>query len=192
MKQRGLLIWVLVCIIIVFALWMGAINPLTMGIYDWRNTYLPNFSYSYDDYIIYIPIVVMFGLAIANVKSYSGWKRMLVLAIFSFALMLIIVNILKSITGILRPDGSDFYSFPSGHTAAAFTASTLLYKEYGYRVKWTSVFIYLTAVAVGVTRMLNNRHWLSDVLAGALIGITSVLIIYYFANLMKVRKQPKQ
>ena len=189
MKQRGLLIWLIACIIIIFALWMGAIDTLSMNVYDWRNTYFHSFHYSYDDYIIYIPILVMFGLAIGKIKSYSGWRRMLVLAIFSFALMLIVVNILKSITGILRPDGSDFYSFPSGHTAAAFTASTLLYKEYGYRKKWTSIFIYSSAVAVGVTRMLNNRHWLSDVIAGALIGITCVLIIYYFADLMLKRKQ---
>ena len=188
MKSRGLLIWVIVCAIVVFALWLGVINSLSADVYDWRNTYYPSFDYSYDDYIIYVPIVVMFGLSIGGNKSRSGWKRMLVLAIFSFALMLIVTNILKSICGILRPDGSDFYSFPSGHTAAAFTASTLLYKEYGYRVKWTAVLIYFTAVAVGITRMLNNRHWLSDVLAGALIGITCVLVIYYFAGLMKARK----
>ena len=188
MKSRGLLIWVIVCAIVVFALWLGVINSFSADVYDWRNTYYPSFDYSYDDYIIYVPIVVMFGLSLAGNKSRSGWKRMLVLAIFSFALMLIVTNILKSITGIMRPDGSDFYSFPSGHTAAAFTASTLLYKEYGYRVKWTAVLVYFTAVAVGLTRMLNNRHWLSDVLAGALIGITCVLVIYYFAGLMKARK----
>ncbi len=188
MKSRGLLIWVIACAIVVFALWLGVINSFSADVYDWRNTYYPNFDYSYDDYIIYVPIVVMFGLSLAGNKSRSGWKRMLVLAIFSFALMLIVTNILKSITGIMRPDGSDFYSFPSGHTAAAFTASTLLYKEYGYRVKWTAVLVYFTAVAVGLTRMLNNRHWLSDVLAGALIGITCVLVIYYFAGLMKARK----
>ncbi len=189
MKQGALIIWVLVCVAVVFVLWMGVINPISVEAYNWRNTFFPNFSYRYDDYIIYVPIVVMFGMAIGGVKSYDGWKRMLVLSLFSFALMLIVVNILKSITGILRPDMSDYYSFPSGHTAAAFTASTLLYKEYGYRLKWTSIFIYSTAVAVGITRMLNNRHWLSDVLAGALIGITCVLIIYYFGNLMRAKKQ---
>ena len=192
MKAKVLLIWVVVCAVVVFALWMGVINSLSVGVYDWRNTYLPTFSYSYDDYIIYIPILVMFGLTLAGNVSRSGWKRMLVLAIFSFALMLIVVNILKSITGILRPDGSDFYSFPSGHTAAAFTASTLLYKEYGYRVKWTAVLVYFTAVAVGITRMLNNRHWLSDVIAGALIGITCVLVIYYFAGLMRPRRSQRE
>ena len=189
MKPKQLLIWVIVCTVVVLALWLGVISDPSDAVYEWRNTYAPNFSYNYDDYIIYVPIVVMFGLAIGGNKSRSGWKRMLVLAIFSFALMLIVTNILKSICGILRPDGSDFYSFPSGHTAAAFTASTLLYKEYGYRVKWTAILVYFTAVAVGLTRILNNRHWLSDVLAGALIGITCVLVIYYFAGLMQDRRK---
>ena len=129
MKSRGLLIWVIACAIVVFALWLGVINSFSADVYDWRNTYYPNFDYSYDDYIIYVPIVVMFGLSLAGNKSRSGWKRMLVLAIFSFALMLIVTNILKSITGIMRPDGSDFYSFPSGHTADIFSVYSVLDKR---------------------------------------------------------------
>ena len=107
MKPKQLLIWVIVCTVVVLALWLGVISDPSDAVYEWRNTYAPNFSYNYDDYIIYVPIVVMFGLAIGGNKSRSGWKRMLVLAIFSFALMLIVTNILKSICGILRPDGSD-------------------------------------------------------------------------------------
>lgn len=182
--QHKLLIWVIISIIIVTLLELGVLRDLSLNIATLRNTYLANFSYRYDDYTIYIPLLIMFGLLIGGVRSYSGWKKMIVCALFSFALTLIIVNCLKSFTGILRPDGSDLYSFPSGHTASAFTASTLLYKEYGYRKKWTIILIYLPALVTGFTRILNNRHWFSDVLAGALIGFTCVLIIYYFAQLI--------
>lgn len=43
------------------------------------------------------------------------------------------VNGLKLTTGVLRPDATNYFSFPSGHTAAAFMAATLLYKEYGFK-----------------------------------------------------------
>ena len=190
MKQGyKLLIWVVICAGIVAALACGVLDEASLQVRELRNTYFPDFHYHYDDYIIYIPLVVMFGMALAGVKCYSGWKRMLIRAIFSYALMLIIVNCLKNFMGVLRPDGSDYLSFPSEHTAAAFTASTLLYKEYGYKVKWTAIFIYLPAVATGITRMLNNRHWLSDVLAGALIAITCVLIVYYYAEQLRSKKK---
>ncbi len=186
--QNKLLIWLIVCAVIVFSLFLGIINDLNIDIQNVRNQFVPDFAYRYDDYIIYLPILVMFGLTFSGKQSASGWKKMLVCSLFSFALMLIVTNIIKSAADVIRPDGTDDLSFPSGHTAAAFTASTLLYKEYGYKRKWSVYFIYLSAVATGLTRILNNRHWLSDVIAGALIGITCVLLVYTFAYMMEKKK----
>ena len=49
---------------------------------------------------------------------------------------------------------------------------------------WISVGGYVVATTVGVSRILNNRHWISDVLAGAGIGILSVEFGYLFADLI--------
>ena len=62
-------------------------------------------------------------------------------------------------------------SFPSGHTAAAFMAATLLYKEYGFKGYWVGLVAYAAAIVTGFTRILNNRHWLFDVIIGAALGI---------------------
>ena len=62
-------------------------------------------------------------------------------------------------------------SFPSGHTAAAFMAATLLYKEYGFKGYWIGLVAYAAAIVTGFTRILNNRHWLFDVIIGAALGI---------------------
>ena len=136
-------------------------------------------------------IVAMFVLKLTGVKSRSNWKRMLVSTAFSYILMGTIVLTMKSLAGVLRPDGSDFLSFPSGHTATAFTAATLLYKEYGFKPPLAGIATFLPAVVTGFTRQLNNRHWLSDVLAGAIIGIMMVELAYFLTDrlLMKTGAQ---
>ena len=85
----------------------------------------------------------------------------------------------------MRPDGTSANSWPSGHTATAFVGATILHKEYGLtRSPWFSVLGYGTATATGVMRVLNNRHWISDVLSGAGIGIMSAELAYAFSDLL--------
>jgi len=78
----------------------------------------------------------------------------------------------------------DLRSFPSGHTATAFMTATMLNKEYGYRSPWIGVGAYTVAAATGLMRMANNKHWLSDVLTGAGVGIVATELGYYFTDLI--------
>jgi membrane-associated phospholipid phosphatase len=68
----------------------------------------------------------------------------------------------------------DYNSFPSGHTTAAFAAaaafSAELHRTHPEASRWASPAMYGVATLVGGARMYNNRHWLSDVAAGAIIG----------------------
>lgn len=68
----------------------------------------------------------------------------------------------------------DYNSFPSGHTTASFAAATVfsleLRRTHPDAAKWASPALYTVATLVGGARMYNNRHWLSDVVAGAVIG----------------------
>lgn len=149
-----------------------------------RNDYMPAFSEHLDDYIQYLPAAVMLGLKIGGVKGRSSWGRMLVSDAFSTIFMVSTVNILKHATKETRPDGSNNHSFPSGHTATAFMTATMLHKEYGYISPWISVGAYTVATATGLLRMANNKHWLSDVMAGAGIGILTTELGYYLADLI--------
>ena len=130
MSPRKLMFWLFACIFLVCALRAGLLTSADQYIYHLRNMHASTFAYRYDDFLPYLPIVAMFVLKLTGVKSRSNWKRMLVSTAFSYILMGTIVLTMKSLAGVLRPDGSDFLSFPSGHTATAFTAATLLYKEY--------------------------------------------------------------
>lgn len=67
-----------------------------------------------------------------------------------------------------RPDGGDYYSLPSGHTSSAFSLATVANAHYGWKV---GVPAYLLASGIGLSRIEANRHYLSDVVAGAALGI---------------------
>ena len=109
----------------------------------------------------------MLGLKGFGVESRSSWGRMLVSDAFSVAIMASVVNTIKYTAHVRRPDKSNYKSFPSGHTATAFMAAMMMHKEYGDRSPWYSISAFTVATATGISRILNNRHWLSDVLAGS-------------------------
>lgn len=153
--------------------------------HDLRNSYIPAFRNHYDDYLQYAPAVAMLGLKVSGVEGRSSWGRMLVSDAFSAGLMAITINSLKNTIHVTRPDGSARNSFPSGHTATAFMTATMLHKEYGLtQSPWYSVGAYSVASATAVSRMINNKHWLSDVMVGAGIGILSTEIGYFLADLL--------
>jgi len=147
-----------------------------------RNCVVPGFHYSYDDYLQYAPAALTLGLKACGYESRSGWGRMIVSDAFSAVIMAGTVNGLKYSVGRLRPDGSRRNSFPSGHTATAFMTATMLHKEYGWRSPWFSIGGYTAAAVTGISRILNNRHWLSDVIAGGAIGIGSVHLGYFITD----------
>ncbi|MGZ8414821.1 MAG: phosphatase PAP2 family protein [Gemmatirosa sp.] len=70
--------------------------------------------------------------------------------------------------------GSEYRSFPSGHTAAAFAAASAITSELAMRrssLRWSAgVPLHLAAAAAGWSRMYENRHWATDVVGGAAIG----------------------
>lgn len=149
-----------------------------------RNDYLPQFNRHADDYLQYAPAAVMLGMKALGVKGRSSWGRMIVSDAFSSLFMGSAVNTLKRTTHVMRPDGSNDRSFPSGHTATAFMTATMLAKEYGHKSPWIGIGAYTAASATGLMRMANNKHWLSDVLTGAGIGILSTELGYYLADLI--------
>lgn len=149
----------------------------------YRNRYLPNFRNKFDDYLQYAPGVMVYGLNAAGVKGKHSVQRATVSYLFSAATMALLVKTIKGTTRVERPDGTARNSFPSGHTANSFMNAAFLDKEYGqYRHPLYGIGAYTMASATAIGRQMNNRHWISDVLAGAGIGLLSTEVGYLIAD----------
>lgn len=130
----------------------------------------------FDDYIQYIPVVAYAGLGAVGVRCKHDFKERMAAGLTAYAAMAIIVNAGKYSFKVKRPDASTRNSFPSGHSGVVFTGAELMREEYGNAI---GAAAYAVAATVGFMRMYNERHWLSDVIAGAGIGILSARIGYW-------------
>ena len=131
-----------------------------------------------DNILIASPYLEYAVLLLLKQKCKNDMLNSLLLIGKSEAIMLAIVFPLKYTTKELRPDGSDNQSFPSGHTAEAFLAATIVYREYRYKSPWFGMGAYVLAATVGAYRMINDKHWESDVFVGAGIGMFSANLVY--------------
>ncbi|MDD4141276.1 MAG: phosphatase PAP2 family protein [Bacteroidales bacterium] len=129
-----------------------------------------------DDYLQYSPIVLTYALKVCGVKTKSNYIDMTVMLGTSALMTLGITGILKLSISEMRPDNRADNSFPSGHTATAFMGAEFMRQELG---GWYGVAGYTLATCTGVLRMYNHRHWLTDILAGAGIGILCTRISYW-------------
>ena len=133
----------------------------------------------FDDYIQYLPGAASLGLGFV-VPSEHGFAERLCITATAFATMGILANTMKYTLRAPRPDSDARNSFPSGHTCMAFTGAELIRHEYG---PWWGAGAYAIATATAFMRVYNGRHWTSDVLGGAAIGILSADIGYWLLPL---------
>ena len=149
-----------------------------------KHSLLTHFKTSIDDYTQYFGPALTLGLKLGGMEGRSDWPRFFASAAMGYGIMALLVNTIKYTAKEMRPDGSTANSWPSGHTATSFVGATILHKEYGLtRSPWFSVAGYGIATATGVMRVLNNRHWVSDVLSGAGIGILSGELAYALSDI---------
>lgn len=134
---------------------------------------------SIDDITQYVPFATAFGLDVIGVHGKNNLKDKAIIGVTSAVIMSVTVFGLKKVTHVERPDNTTFNSFPSGHTANAFMGAELLYQEYKDKSIWFGLSGYAVATGTGLFRIYNNRHWLTDVVAGAGIGILSTKVAYW-------------
>ena len=138
----------------------------------------PNFHTNIDDYLMFVPAAGVYGLNLAGVKGKNNFADRSLIYFISFTIATLTSSTIKRATWVLRPDGSDYLSLPSNHTTIAFVSATFLHEEYKDQSIWYSIAGYSIATATGVLRMLNNKHWMSDVFVGAGLGILTTKAVY--------------
>ena len=175
-KRRGLKPYIAPAILISAGTALHFSTDAKENFQDWVQSSFP-YSGSVDDYIQFAPIVAVYSLNVFGVKGKNNFGNTTALALKSFLLNDLIVSSLKKWTNETRPNGGA-HSFPSGHTSFAFAMAHVMHKEFGDRSVWFSIGAYGCATAVGVMRVTKNDHWISDVVAGAGIGILSTELVY--------------
>lgn len=152
------------------------INQLVFK-YIWLDTLAIFFAKSFG----YIVVLLLLLFLIKNLKKY--WQ-MVTLAILSgiFA-RFIVVSIIRWLLERSRPfvenhvnllvDHVNQSAFPSGHAAFFFAVSTVVYL---YNKK-AGILFFIAGFLISISRVFVGIHWPSDILAGALVGIFSALLI---------------
>ena len=156
--------------------------------YQSLSHYVTNFGATYEGYTL--AAFGLYGWIFKNQKM----KTTTLLATQSYLVAGAMEAIMKFITGRQRPNylesieseprpvfrGPSFSvhhgstSFPSGHTTAAFAAATVYAQEYRDR-PWVPILSYSAASLIGLSRITENAHWISDVFAGAALGYVTGL-----------------
>ena len=157
----------------------------------------PNFKHHPENFFQYTPVALVYGLNLVGIHGKNTFIDRTLIFAMAEGMMSLTTFGLKKTTHRLRPDGSNYYSFPSGHTANAFLGAEFMAQELGDKSIGYSVVGYGFATATGILRMYNRDHWFSDVVAGAGFGILSTKAAYllypYIRNrLFKVGREKEE
>ena len=139
----------------------------------------PHAKISADNFLQHAPAIAVYVLNFAGIKGRHKIVDRSMIYLMSNFFVNATVEPVKRVTHRLRPDETDYLSFPSGHTAHAFANAEFLRMEYKDVSPWYGIAGYGIAITTGLLRVYNNRHWLSDVVAGAGFGIISTKMAYW-------------
>lgn len=153
---------------------------------DFRAILGTDFHTKVDNYLQYEAVLQIYGGRYLGFKPKNDFLHQTINIAISNAIMGGIVQTMKHTFKEERPDASDEFSFPSGHTATAFTNASLLFYEYKDANIWYASSGFLFATATGFLRIANNKHYTSDVLAGAGIGTAVGLAVSYWCPFKSV------
>lgn len=149
-----------------------------------------------DDFLLFVPIAAVYGLDLSGLaKAKHKFSDRAIVTATTYIVVGTTVFTLKNSIDRTRPDGIDRGSFPSGHTASAFAGAHILFREYKDTSLWIGIAGYATATLTGTFRITNKKHWLSDTVAGAGIGILSAelgyLLLPVFQNILGIGNSDK-
>lgn len=158
------------------------LNKIDLKVRDKALQIRGNCPMHFDNYLQYLPTAMYFGLSALPTKSKHTFPEKVCVAAVAFVAETALVNGLKYTIREQRPNFKEHNSFPSGHTATAFTGAELVRTEYGWGY---GIPAYIIATGVGCMRLYNDRHWITDTLGGAAVGIISARIGYWLLPLSR-------
>ncbi|MEZ7508624.1 phosphatase PAP2 family protein [Cloacibacterium sp. Arc13] len=162
----------------VASLSVKGIKQLNFSTRDEINEHKPD-HIRLDNYTQFAPAALVYGLNAFGVEGKHNFRDRSIIYGTSMLITSAFVVPLKHMVKEERPDQSNNLSFPSGHTAIAFASAQFMFREYKDTNFWLGISGYSLAVFTGVYRMLNDKHWVGDVVGGAGFGILSTELAYW-------------
>lgn len=159
-------------------------DKIDFGLHSWMQPESHQ-RFEIENYLQYVPISSVVLLKACGLETRHNWRDIVCLGAGSAIFCVAISSGLKYAYQAERPYSGVFNSFPSGHTMTAFFGAEMLRRELGEEYPGIAIAGYAVATGVGLFRMYNNRHWASDVLAGAGLGILSTSLMYWLAPYLR-------
>ena len=136
-----------------------------------------------------LTLVMLWGLCMMSARAQvvetnngHNWARFAGNTVASMGVAFGGKTVLKALITEERPDRSDNKSFPSGHAAIAFAAARSIDKEFRKESIWIPIAGYAAATALGIERVVSDRHHWYDVAAGAAIGYGAAELTWYLSD----------
>jgi membrane-associated phospholipid phosphatase len=143
-----------------------SLSPLDQDLTGWKPEGVFSIGTPLNSVVLAAGTLATYGVA-HWVKS-ERVKHVTVDVLRTQVLSLVLTYGLKYAVSRERPDGSSNDSFPSGHAATTFASATVLARHLGSNATWPALVI---ASFVSMSRVNQHRHYLSDVVFGAGLGI---------------------
>lgn len=174
----------------------SALKPAVTGIQTLDNTIMadmkknhPNFHTDAADYLMWVPSASIYTMDAFKIKTKHSFKEHLLIDAGSIVITGGIGYVMRQISSHMEVYNSQNTEFPSGHTANAFRGAEIIHQELKDSHKILSYSGYLVATTVGVLRIYTQQHLLTEVLAGAGLGILSTKLTYWVFDKWKFRKR---
>lgn len=176
----------------------GSLKPVVSGIQNLDNDIMahvknkyPDFHTNADDYLIWAPSASIYVMDAFKVKTKHSFKEHLILDAGSIIVTGGIGYVMRKISGNIATYNTQGTEFPSGHTANVFRGAEIVHQELKGSNELLSYSGYLVATSVGILRIYNKQHFLTEVLAGAGLGILSTKLTYWIFDKAKYGKKRK-
>jgi len=132
-----------------------------------------------DKILKWTPYASIFLFDLLGLKTRNRWMKHLLLVGCSEIILSAVSNALKKTTHERRPFPSiRFDSFPSGHADTAFAGAEVIRMELKDEYPVLSYSGYAVAASVSVLRLYKDKHWVSDLVGGAVLGFLCTRLVY--------------
>jgi membrane-associated phospholipid phosphatase len=173
----------------------AALKPAIKGIENIDDTLYnlvlmnhPYFHTNAESYLMWSPTASIYLLDAFKIKARHSFKEHLILDGGSIVITGGLGYAMRLISRDVKVYTTHNTKFPSGHTANAFRGAEMLHQELKYKNELLSYSGYLVATGVGILRIYNKDHLLTEVLAGAGLGISSTKLTYLIFDKIKYQR----